>query len=149
MKWDDIDAQVILDHVREMQPEAPEVLESDPQMVLNAFINTLPEKNYAGVSREHCNPQFCTLEEYFEEKIKKGKYPVKKGHKRKERNNEQEEEEEEEEWEDVASRNTNKVITCSICKGRTKEYLEGETFGLHHFAYVHGVRYVVLKVSQD
>lgn len=43
MKWNDVDAEVIMEHVESLQPSARQILEEQPEFVLTNFFETLPE----------------------------------------------------------------------------------------------------------
>ena len=43
MKWNDVDAEVIMEHVESLQPSARQILEEQPDFVLTNFFETLPE----------------------------------------------------------------------------------------------------------
>ena len=134
LEWDDIDADVILEAVGNLQPEAPDTLRQNPALFLDAFIGTVPEINYAGVSREFCNPEFKTLEEYFKKGIaNKGKFPMKKKRKKEEPIIV---ENENFEWEDL--KDSKASIKCDLCQGITFNYEEGENIGLQHFVIIDG-----------
>jgi hypothetical protein len=145
MKWNDVDAAVIMDHVESLQPSARRVLEDHPEFVLLNFFDTLPEYNYAGVCREECQPKWLTLKEYFEAGKKSGgwKYPQKTKRDVVAQNRQYSlagEEEEDVDFDDSSKATLQPAIKCRICGGFTRSYERGDNNGIQHFALVEGER---------
>jgi hypothetical protein len=151
MKWNDVDAAVIMDHVETLQPSARQVLEDHPEFVLLNFFDTLPEYNYAGVSREECKPKWLTLKEYFEAGKKTGgcKYPQKTMRDSAAQNRQYSlvgEEEEDVEFDDSSKATLQPAIKCRTCGGLTRSYERGDSHGIQHFALVEGERVLLDNV---
>ncbi len=142
MKWNDVDAAVIMDHVESLQPSARQLLEENPDWVLTNFIETLPELGYAGVSRDDCEPKWYTLNEYFEFGSKhNARYPQKtfrdaaaQSRQYSLNNNE----DVEVDFDDSSKATLQEPITCRICGGRTRSYEKGDMAGIQHFAFIEG-----------
>ncbi len=150
MKWNDVDAAVIMDHVESLQPSARQVLEEHPEFVLINFIDTLPEYNYAGVSREECQPKWLTLQEYFQagKKTNGAKYPQKtfRDLAAQSRQYSLADEEEEVDFDDSSKATLQPPIRCRACGGVTRSYERGESYGIQHFALVNGQRVLLDNV---
>ena len=142
MKFDDIDASIILADLDLMQPGARELLEANPQFVKSVFLETLEESEYAGISRTFCNPKGKTLEEYFDYCIEHGRTPPIVGAAKRQKKETSDSVdgigEIDLQFDDETKAERKHVIKCSECGGRTRHY--EERAGIQHYVIMEGKR---------
>ncbi len=92
--------------------------------------------------RGSCDPVWYTLEEYFKEGKKKGKYPrkTKVGSPAKKKEAAVQDDDGEIEFEDSSKAAMLPTIKCSICGGLTRSYEKDSDAGIQHFIYINGKR---------
>lgn len=88
--------------------------------------------------RGECDPAWYTLEEYFKEGQKKGKYPRKQ--KASAPAKEESAGDELVEFEDSSKAAMLRPIKCRLCGGLTRSYERDSDAGIQHFAVVNGRR---------